>query len=87
MKGLIPYVVAGVAVASVAIAQPTPTPQSAPTDTPQTSDDSGPKRLIITVAMADSEDLKVEQGDLVEAGQLIAEHLRWAANAPANENG
>ena len=76
MKGLIPYVVAGVAIAGVAVAQATPTPQSDPDIAPQTSDDSGPTRLTITVAVTDPEDLKVEQGDRVSQGQLIADRTR-----------
>jgi len=76
MKRLIPYVLSGVAIAGVAVAQ-TPTPQSAPDIAPKTSsDDSGPTRLTITVAVADPEDLKVEQGDRVETGQLIADRTR-----------
>lgn len=76
MKGLIPYVVVGVAIASVAVAQTLPTPQSAPDIAPQISDDSSPTRLTITVAVADPEDLKVEQGDRVDQGQLIADRTR-----------
>jgi hypothetical protein len=76
MKRLIPYVLPVVAIAGVAVAQ-TPTSQSAPDIAPQiSSDDSGPTRLTITVAVADPEDLKVEQGDRVETGQLIADRTR-----------
>ncbi|MEM9008482.1 MAG: hypothetical protein AAGE59_33850 [Cyanobacteria bacterium P01_F01_bin.86] len=78
MKGLIPYVLAGVAVASVALAQQQPTPDL-PTELPQPTIDEGPRRLTIPVAITDPEDLKVKEGDRVEAGQLIAEHLRWAS--------
>ena len=73
MKGLMPYVVAGVAIASVAVAQTSPTSQSVPTITPQTSEDDGPTRLTISVAVTDPEDLKVKQGDRVAQGQLIVE--------------
>ncbi|MEM6424234.1 MAG: hypothetical protein AAF728_03600 [Cyanobacteria bacterium P01_D01_bin.128] len=76
MKGLIPYVVAGIAIASVAVAQTAPTPQSAPDIAPQTSEDDGPTRLTISVAVTDPEDLKVEQGDRVSQGQLIADRTR-----------
>ncbi|MEM9814988.1 MAG: hypothetical protein AAF827_01040 [Cyanobacteria bacterium P01_D01_bin.6] len=76
MKGLIPYVVTGVAIASVAVAQTTPTPQRAPDIAPLTSEDSGPTRLTITVAVAGPEDLKVQQGDRVSQGQLIADRTR-----------
>lgn len=77
MKRLIPYVLSGVAIAGVAVAQTPLTPQSAPDIAPQTSsDDSGPTRLTITVAVADPEDLKVEQGDRVDQGQLIADRTR-----------
>ena len=90
MKGLIPYIVAGVAIAGVAVAQ-TPTPQSASDIAPQTSEDSGPTRLAITVAVVASEDLKVDQGNCVAQGQPIVESpsVRLRANtsmsvSPAN---
>ena len=76
MKRLIPYVVAGVAIASVAFAQQPPTPQNTPALTPTPRNASDPNRLTITVAVADPKDLKVEQGDRVTQGQLIADRTR-----------
>lgn len=75
MKGLIPYVFAGVAIASVAVAQTTLAPQL-PSEPLQQSDSDSPKRLTITVSVTDPEDLKVQQGDRVEPGQLIADRTR-----------
>ena len=75
MKGLIPYVLASVAIASVAIAQQPPSPDLPTAPSQPTSTDS-PTRLTITVAITDPEDLKVKEGDRVEAGQLIADRTR-----------
>ena len=77
MKGLIPYVVAtGVAIASVAVAQQPTTPELPPEQLSQTSEDS-PRRLTIKVSVADPSDLKVRQGDRIQAGDLIADR-GWA---------
>ncbi|MDB9529937.1 hypothetical protein PN498_28380 [Oscillatoria sp. CS-180] len=75
MKRLIPYVLSGLAIASVATAQTTPPPEL-PSEPLQPSDTDSPKRLTITVFVADPEDLKVQQGDRVSAGQLIADRTR-----------
>lgn len=74
MKGLIPYVLAGVVIASVAFAQ-TPPSAEPPTSSPAPTADS-PRRLTITVSVADPEDLKVSEGDRTEAGQLTADRTR-----------
>ncbi|MBE7385201.1 MAG: hypothetical protein F6J95_027845 [Leptolyngbya sp. SIO1E4] len=58
MKGLIPYVLAGVAISSVALAQQPITSDLPPEPLQQTNEDT-PRRLTIT----DPEDLKVKQGD------------------------
>jgi hypothetical protein len=68
MKGLIPYIAAGVAIASIAITQTPPTPQSALDVAPQTSEDNDSIRRTIMAVVADLEDLKVEQGDRVSQG-------------------
>lgn len=74
MKGLIPYVVATLAIASITLAQ---TPPSAEPTTPAPAPTAdSPHRLTITVSVADPEDLKVSEGDRIEAGQLIADRTR-----------
>ena len=75
MKGLIPYVLAGVEIASVALAQQPTTPDLLP-ELPQQTNENTPRRLTITVAITDPEDLNVKEGDRVEAGQLIADRTR-----------
>lgn len=75
MKGLIPYVIAAVAIASVAIAQQPPVPDVIE-PAPQIEASDSPKRLTVQVSVADPEDLKVKMGDRLEAGQLIADRSR-----------
>ena len=75
MKGLVFYVVAGVSIASVAVAQQPTTPELLPEQLSQTSEDS-PRRLTIKVSVADPSDLKVKQGDRIQAGDLIADRGR-----------
>lgn len=79
MKGLIPYVVALVGVSGVAMAQQlAPPPELRPPEqSPTTAEpDSGPRRLTIDISVTDPEDLKVAEGDRVEAGQLLADRSR-----------
>lgn len=75
MKGLILYVLAGVAIATVAIAQQPPAPEAFPESLQQTSEDV-PRRLTIAVSVAETSDLKVQQGDRVVRGQLLADRSR-----------
>lgn len=75
MKGLIPYALAIVAIAGVAVAQQSPAPEVPPEPQNGSNIDS-PRRLTITVALADPADLKVQQGDRVTQGQLIADRTR-----------
>lgn len=75
MKGVIPYVLAGVAIATVAIAQQPPAPEAFPESLQQTSEDV-PRRLTIAVSVAETSDLKVQQGDRVVRGQLLADRSR-----------
>ncbi|MEA5467219.1 hypothetical protein [Leptothoe sp. PORK10 BA2] len=74
MRALIPYAIATITVAGVAIAQQ---PNIiTPTTPPEQPKDEAPRRLTITVAVADPEDLKVAEGDLITAGDLIADRTR-----------
>lgn len=71
---------ATIAIAYISLSQPvnpsppstvsTPTP---PTPSPQTT---SPRRLTITVSVSDPIDLKVNEGDDVQSGQLIADRTR-----------
>ena len=76
MKGLIPYVLAGVAISSVAIAQQSSfvTPDSPPEQPTQPNE--APRRLTINVSVTDPDDLKVTVGDRIAVGQLIADRTR-----------
>ena len=76
MKGLIPYVLAGVTIASVTLAQQQPTTPDLSSEPLHPTTEDSPRRLTITVAITDPEDLKVKEGDRVEAGQLIADRTR-----------
>ena len=77
LKGLIPYALALVAVGGVAVAQTTTLSEpSPPEQEPVTDAIAGPRRLTITVAVADPEDLKVTEGDRVFIGQLLADRGR-----------
>ena len=85
MKGLIPYVLAIIAIAGVAVAQQSPTEEPpAPPDSSQT--ETTPRRLTITVSIADPEDLKVQQGDRLTSGQLIADRTRERGRLEAQHN-
>ena len=85
MKGLIPYVLAIIAIAGVAVAQQSPTEEPpAPPDCSQT--ETTPLRLTITVSIADPEDLKVQQGDRLTSGQLIADRTRERGRLEAQHN-
>lgn len=75
MKGLIPYGLAIIAIAGVAVVQQSSTEKlPVPQDGSQT--ETTPRRLTITVSIADPEDLKVQQGDHLTPGQLIADRTR-----------
>ncbi|MEA5467039.1 hypothetical protein [Leptothoe sp. PORK10 BA2] len=74
MKGVIPYALALLAVGSVAIAQQPSI--ITPVTPPEQPNDEAPRRLTITVAVADPEDLKVAEGDRIAVGQLIADRTR-----------
>lgn len=76
LNGLIPYVLAVVALGGVALAQPSPAPLSPPEqlDAPQPA--AAPQRLTINVTVADPDDLKVAEGDRVAVGQLLADRGR-----------
>lgn len=75
LKGLIPYALAFVALGSVAFAQQHHGPSSPP-EQEMTTDRDGPRRLSISVKLADPEDLKVAEGDRLAVGQLIADRSR-----------
>jgi hypothetical protein len=74
LSGLIPYILATLTLAGVALAQAPSI--SLPEQTAETPAPSGPRRLTIQVSVADPEDLKVAEGDSVEVGQLIADRGR-----------
>lgn len=78
LKGLIPYAIALVAVGGVAIAQQLPpSANSSPPEQPaQPTTTSSPRRLTINVSVAEPEDLKANEGDRVEVGQLLADRSR-----------
>ncbi|NEQ33448.1 MAG: hypothetical protein F6K04_21040 [Leptolyngbya sp. SIO4C5] len=76
MKGLIPYAIALAAIATVAVAQQPTTPQSPPEQPQPATTRNQPRRLTITVSVADPADLKVKQGDRLTQGQLIADCTR-----------
>ncbi|EKU97112.1 hypothetical protein Lepto7375DRAFT_0984 [Leptolyngbya sp. PCC 7375] len=73
MKRVIPYVLAGVAIASVATAQQSSfvTPPEQPNQPHE-----APRRLTINVSVTDPADLKVTDGDRITVGQLIADRTR-----------
>lgn len=71
--GLIPYALALVAVGGVALAQQ---PSSPPEQIVVPESDSSPRRLTISVSLADPADLKVKEGDRVEVGQMVADRGR-----------
>ena len=73
MRVFIPYVVAIIAIGSVAIAQ-----QSSfitPTSPPEQPNEA-PRRLTINISVTDPDDLKVTEGDRITVGQLIADRGR-----------
>ncbi|NEP63240.1 MAG: hypothetical protein F6K31_41110, partial [Symploca sp. SIO2G7] len=74
MKKLIPYALALLSMAGVAIAQqPSLT---TPTEQPTQPNNEAPRRLNINVSVADIDDLKVTEGDRITVGQLIADRTR-----------
>ncbi|MEO0644794.1 MAG: hypothetical protein AAFZ17_01360 [Cyanobacteria bacterium J06650_10] len=78
VKGLIPYAIAFVAVGGVAVAQQQPQPAAVipPEQLAEPATPSGPRRLAISVSVAELEDLKVAEGDHVTIGQLLADRSR-----------
>ena len=78
VKGFIPYAIALVAVGGVAIAQQSPQPpkDNPPEQQPQPATSSSPRRLTISVSVAEPEDLKANEGDRVTVGQLLADRSR-----------
>ena len=76
MKGLIPYVLAGVTLSSVALAQQAITSELQPKLPQPTQPSEAPRRLTINVSVTDPDDLKVTEGDLISVGQLIADRTR-----------
>ena len=76
MKGLIPYVLALLAVGSVSIAQqPSFVTPTSPPEQP-TQPNEAPRRLTINISVTDPGDLKVTEGDRISVGQLIADRGR-----------
>ena len=76
MNRVIPYVVAGIAISSVATAQqPSFTTSTSPPEQP-TQPNEAPRRLTISVSVTDPDDLKVTEGDRISVGQLIADRGR-----------
>ena len=76
IRSVVPYAIATITVAGVAIAQqpsfvtPTPLPEQPPQST------EVPRRLTISISVTDPDDLKVTEGDRISVGQLIAARTR-----------
>ena len=85
LNGLIPYVLAVVALGGVALAQSSPAPVSPPEQLTTTPPAAAPQRLTINVTVADPEDLKVAEGDRIDVGQLIADRGQEKRQLEAQE--
>ena len=85
LNGLIPYVLAGLALGGVALAQSSPAPVSPPEQLTTTPPAAAPQRLTINVTVAAPEDLKVAEGDRIDVGQIIADRGQEKRQLEAQE--
>ena len=76
LRLLMPYTVAAFVVGGVAIAQQPNFITSTSPPEQSTQPNEAPRRLTISVAVTDPNDLKVTEGDRISVGQLIADRTR-----------
>ena len=89
MKRVSKLVIYGLVIVSMAIAiifsNVYPLPRWATDNLPTQTETTTPRRLNITVNISEPEDLKVEQGEQVEKGEIIADRERERTRLTAQQ--
>ncbi|MEL7354380.1 MAG: hypothetical protein AAFZ17_03135 [Cyanobacteria bacterium J06650_10] len=86
MKPFVFYAITSIAIGGVALAQQAPAPKADLPPEQQPAASSGPRRLTVNVSVAEPDDLKVAEGNLVSFGYLLADRSRERQCLEAQSN-